>query len=306
MTLDRLALDLQELRVQSGSPSYTLIAQGVSRVRTARGMTPEEARVGRTTVYDAFRTGRSRIDVDLVLDIVRALGVDEAEVARWRSRCVTARPEAPVVEERTAGPSATWIVAILLGCVAVNLLGRVLVDGLQLPLYLDMVGTAVAAVLLGPWRGAAVGVATNLLGVVTSGLISLPFALVNVVGALIWGYGFRRFGAARSPSRFLLLNVVVAVACTVVAVPILVFAHGVTGNGADSVMARVEAAGHGLLLAVLSVNLLTSVADKLIAGFIALAAFDAAGSRVSDPAAASRTASGRTYGGSRARTAPRG
>lgn len=278
-SLDRLALDLQELRAEAGSPSYSAIALGICRLRVARGMTADEARVGRTTVYDAFRTGRSRIDVDLVLDIVRALGADEEQVGQWRSRCLIAHkgekaPEAVAVDEPRRGLSTPWVVAILLGCVALNLMGRVVVDGLQIPLYLDMVGTAVAAVLLGPWRGVAVGVTTNLLGALTSGLISIPFALVNVVGALIWGYGFRAFGAGRSPSRFLVLNLVVALACTVVAVPIIVLVGGATGNGADSVMARVEATGHGIVLAVLSVNLLTSVADKLIAGFIALATLD--------------------------------
>jgi energy-coupling factor transport system substrate-specific component len=288
-SLDELALDLQELRRQAGNPSYSDIALAVCRVRVGRGVSPDEARPGRTTVYDAFRTGRSRLDLDLVLDIVRALGAEEPQVAAWRQRCLQALPGAKVREPDPAplpagraparegrGPGRAGAAAILVGCVALNLLGRVVVDGLQIPLYLDMVGTAVAAVVLGPWRGAGVGVATNVLGVLSSGLVSLPFALVNVVGALVWGYGFRSFGGGRRPARFLALNIVVAVSCTVVAVPIVVLVGGYTGNGADSVMARVESAGHGLVLAVLSVNLLTSVADKLIAGFVALAALDLA------------------------------
>ncbi len=98
---------------------------------------------------------------------------------------------------------------LLVVCVVVNLLGRSLVELLHLPVHLDMVGTAIAALALGPWRGAAVGLATNLLGVAESGPVSVPFALVNVAGALVWGYGARRWGLGRSLPRFLGLNVLV-------------------------------------------------------------------------------------------------
>ncbi|MER6075588.1 tetratricopeptide repeat protein [Streptomyces sp. NPDC001817] len=37
---------------------------------------------------DAFKAGRRRLDLDLVVAIVRALGVDEPGTARWRAACV--------------------------------------------------------------------------------------------------------------------------------------------------------------------------------------------------------------------------
>ena len=51
-----------------------------------------------------------------------------------------------------------------------------------------MIGTMVTAVILGPWWGALVGAITNIVNSFISGPISLPFALCNVVGALVWGY----------------------------------------------------------------------------------------------------------------------
>lgn len=95
----------------------------------------------------------------------------------------------------------------MLGSLGLTMLGREAVNFLELPIYLDMVGTAVAAVVLGPWRGAAVGLSTNLLGSLTAGAVSLPFAIVNVVGALIWGYGVHRWGMGRTLSAALDLNV---------------------------------------------------------------------------------------------------
>lgn len=290
-TLDDLARDLRTLREEAGSPSYADIALGVARVRQARGIPEAEARPGRTTVYDVFRDGRRRIDVDLVVDIVRALGADDDQAARWAASCRAARAQDPAPEPAPGpepepapqGPEAPvrapvvrrigWVVA---GCVVLNLLGRGLVELLGIPLHLDMVGTAIAAVVLGPWWGALVGVTTNVAGVPISGPESLPFALVNVAGALCWGYGVRRFGMGRTIGRFLLLSVVVALVCTAVAVPILQLLYGgSTGHGANAVTLSFAEVSRGFVVAVLSANLVTSLADKLISGFVALAALDA-------------------------------
>lgn len=69
---------LGELRAWSGMPSYRLLAK-----RVGPFMRPARV-VGTTTVVDAFSPQRRRLDLDLVLAMVRALGVDEAGTARWR------------------------------------------------------------------------------------------------------------------------------------------------------------------------------------------------------------------------------
>lgn len=307
---DRIAEDLQVRRTDAGSPSYAEIALRIARIREQRGGPDATARPARTTVYDAFRTGRRRLDTALVLDIVRALGADEDEVEVWADRCRTARlAEAfpPRAEDPAAAPSDTSPppptppastppaappppvtakagLLVALGCVAVNMVGRVLVVVIpEIPLYLDMVGTAVAAVVLGPWWGAGVGLSTNLLGVTASGLDSILFAIVNVAGALVWGYGVRRWRMGRTLPRFFALNCLVAVVCSSLAVPIIVALGGETGNGADDVIAAIQETVESLWLAVASANILTSLADKTISGFVALLAVDVLPRRVTAP-----------------------
>lgn len=276
--LDRLALDLQELRSRAGDPSYAEIVARIGQQRRAAGA-PAESRPGRTTVYDAFRTGRRRVDVALMLEIVRALGADEDEVEAWRERCrdavrprdVPAPATTPTQELAPRGGARSVLLTLAL-CLLVNLLGRGMVDLLHLPLYLDMVGTAIAAVLLGPWWGAGVGAATNVLGSVISGPASLAFIPVNVVGALVWGYGVRH-GWGRSAARFLVLSMAVGVACTLVAAPIVLLVFGgYTFLHAEDTLTRtiVGHVGH-LGVAVFASNLITSLADKVISGFVGLA-----------------------------------
>lgn len=279
--MDRLALDLQAMRAEAGAPSYAEIVLRIGRQRRAAGV---DTRPGRTTVYDAFRTGRRRIDRDLVLEIVRSLGGDDADVAAWDQRCREAvrsmdGPPARSVPGAVTTPSqqlghvsgARRVTLVLLLSLVANLLGRGLVDALDLPLYLDMIGTVVVAVLLGPWWGAGVGASTNVLGSLISGPASLAFIPVNVVGALVWGYGVRH-GWGRSSARFLVLSAGAGVACTLVAAPILLLVFGGYGLHAEDALTRtvVGLVGH-LGVAVFVSNLLTSLFDKVVSGFVGLA-----------------------------------
>lgn len=246
----------------AGEPSYAEIARRIAEQRELAGLPSHAARVARTTVYDVFRTGRTRLNVDLVREVVRALDGDGRLVDSWLE------DPAPAAPEPEAGSSL--VLLLMAACVLVNFGGRVAVDLLGLPVYLDMAGTAVAAIALGPWRGAAVGATTNLLGTFSSGPDSIPFALVNVVGALIWGYGVRH-GLGRTLPRFLALNALVALACSVVAVPVLlVLLGGSTGHGEDAITSTfVELSAAATVATGLS-NLLVSLGDKLISGFVAL------------------------------------
>ena len=170
----------------------------------------------------------------------------------------------------------TLIVTLIPVCVALNIVGGYIASALRLPVYLDMIGTAISAIVLGPWWGALVGVLTNGGSALISGPVSLPFALVNVVGALLWGYGVRSWKLGRTIPRFFLLNVIVAVACTIVAAPIIVLVFGgATGNGADALTGTFLAVGQNLVGSVFSSNILTSLADKIIGGFVALAIIEA-------------------------------
>jgi len=354
--LDVVATALAELRLDAGSPSFTEIVNRIGHLRAERGA--GEVRPARTTVYDVFRVGRRRLDVGLVLDIVRALGADEATVEHWATECrravggqmprlgaqppeaaeaaeeqkspreqaVESRPdpeprpdsEAPVDppgpravpesprEAETApglAPDRVWpestrrpipllvlprrisvrpLVLVLVACVVANLLGRGLVQVVQIPLHLDMVGTALASILLGPWWGALCGLTTAAAGVPISSWDSMAFAPVQIVGALLWGYGVRRFDLGRDLGRYFLLNVVVAFVCTCLSVPILAQLGYVTSNASTEVEAAIAQAVGVVWVGVFIGNLITSVADKMISGFVALVVSDSVADRIGD------------------------
>ena len=278
---DSVLTELNELRIRAGEPSYAEITRRLIQRRVAAGLDPHAAHISKSSVHDAFRVGRTRINMALTRELVQVLDGEPGLVDRWLTEDPSARTSVSAMEEPETAVTAAVAplphsAALMIGCLALNLLGREFVDYFAFPIYLDMVGTALAAIALGPWRGVAVGLSTNVIGAVGSGLISLPFALVNVVGALVWGYGVRRGRLGRTLPRFLMLNLLAAVACSATAVPILLAtAGGQLRAGHDAITLLVQDAIGSTATAVALSNLLTSSADKLISGFVALVAVSA-------------------------------
>lgn len=102
-TWDDIVEQLRELRATRGNPSFATLVDRVDRLRTARG--DRFHRPGRSTVFDAFQPGRRRVDTDLVLDLVAALGGTPDEISQWARLCGRAnRARAVPVLARTDLP----------------------------------------------------------------------------------------------------------------------------------------------------------------------------------------------------------
>ena len=80
-TLDELITRLRQLRSWSGL-GYHEVHRRVAELRQPRGI-PEG--LVYNTVYRCFQPGRSRLDVELVVDVARVLLGDDALAAQWRS-----------------------------------------------------------------------------------------------------------------------------------------------------------------------------------------------------------------------------
>ncbi|MFS2241883.1 hypothetical protein [Microbacterium sp. OR16] len=302
-SFDCIAADLLALK-ETHTISYAELGRRIGEQRIGRGVPAAAAYPPRSTVYDAFRAGRTRIDPVLLRDIVNALGVEGDAAQSWVERAQRLRRTAePSARQRVAAPPSSvdvpapspvvmpapagagrfplaqaprwWSPYLLvLGCIALNLAGLVVVQALHLPIYLDMTGTAAASIILGPWHGAFVATAGNLLGFTVGAPGAAPYALVNIAGALVWGFGVRRWGMGDDIGRFFVLNLLAALACSIVGsfLNVILFG-GLSGHGSDSVTTSIVTLGLPLIAAALSANILTSVIDKVLTGFIALTLF---------------------------------
>ena len=169
------------------------------------------------------------------------------------------------------GVPLTYVIALVPVASVLNVIGGTVAGALKLPIFLDMIGTAVVAMTIGPWWGALVGVITNVTMGFLTGPVSIQLAACNVVGALIWGYG-TKWGWANDKLRFFGLSVASAVGVSLMAAPIVIFVFGgATGHASDVLTAGLLAAGGDMWTAVFSSNIIVSSADKILSSFLALA-----------------------------------
>lgn len=154
--------------------------------------------------------------------------------------------------------------ALIVIAVAINMIGGQLISMLKLPVFLDSIGTLISAVLLGPLIGMLTGLITNLIWGLLTDPIAAAFAPVAMVIGLVAGW-LAKAGWFRTLPKVILSGVVITLAVTVVAVPIrtALFA-GVTGSGADLLVAWMHSMGQNLVESVALTVLGANLVDKIL------------------------------------------
>lgn len=160
----------------------------------------------------------------------------------------------------------TWVLIAV--AITLNVVVGQLVLLLKLPVFLDSIGTVLVGVMAGPWAGGLTGLLSNLI----RGLISTPviaaFAPVAMVIGIVAGF-CARYGLFRDWWLAIAAGVIITVFNALTAVPIRLFMFGgITGSGADFVMAYLLALGEDLfgsvVVTVFTANLVDKVATALL------------------------------------------
>lgn len=164
--------------------------------------------------------------------------------------------------------SPRMLVLMAIG-IAINIgLGQIVSTG-NLPIFLDSLGTMVVAILAGPLAGLLTGLITNLLWGLVMEPVAAAFAPVAAVIGLVAGL-LARAGMFRGPVQAAISGAIIAVALSVVAVPIRVWMFGgVTGSGADFITGWMLQAGRDLFSSTLVTVVTSNLADKIVTALIA-------------------------------------
>jgi energy-coupling factor transport system substrate-specific component len=147
--------------------------------------------------------------------------------------------------------------------IVINIIGAYLVLNLNLPVYLDSVGTILAAILMGPLVGAFVGLATHFSLGVFLGPVYFYFAVVNGVIGLIAGYIFKKqdFNLKTIISASIAIALVASLMGN--SISYIVFS-GITGESVDILTKNLLELGFNLFTAVYISGFLSNFLDKLI------------------------------------------
>ncbi|MFN3331253.1 MAG: ECF transporter S component [Caldilinea sp.] len=165
----------------------------------------------------------------------------------------------------------TITLALIPVAIVVNLVVGQIVSALNLPLFLDSIGTVLVGILAGPWAGLVTGLLTNLIWGLISSPVAAAFAPVAGVIGLVAGV-CARYGLFRNWWQAAISGVLIGVAASFTAVPIRVFMFGgITGSGADFITAYLLATGSSLFGSVIITVLSTNVPDKVVTALVAWA-----------------------------------
>lgn len=153
--------------------------------------------------------------------------------------------------------------------IAINLIGRFTIQVLNLPLFLDTIGTVLVALLAGPWVAAVTGILTNIVIGLTMNPTSFPFGIVNAAVGIVAGIMAGR-GFLQTFPKAIVMALALTVTTIVTASPIIIIMFGgVQGTGIDLVTGVLVATGRRMIEAVIGSALLIQPADKFLTLIVA-------------------------------------
>lgn len=155
--------------------------------------------------------------------------------------------------------SRAYAASFVVAGIALNVIAGRLAALTGLPgIYLDLSGTLLTALILGPWWAATTGLLSNLVAGLVAGPVSIPFGIVNMSFGLVVGYLADK-GWTRSWIKTIVTFVIACLVVSGTASIIVVFLFGgATGAPQDIIVFA--------LLSTTGWDLLTSVFIADIAG----------------------------------------
>ncbi|OGU28932.1 MAG: hypothetical protein A2X67_14875 [Ignavibacteria bacterium GWA2_55_11] len=161
---------------------------------------------------------------------------------------------------RIPGPA----LSLMAFCIALNVSMGQIASLLKIPLYLDMVGTILCAVLAGPAPAMITAIAANILAAPLGSPSMIFFIPVGITVALV-SSAWARVGAFRRWWTAIASGIVLGVISATVSAPIATFVFGgVTFAGTDLLVAVFRGAGFPLLQSVWLQGLTSDTIDKAI------------------------------------------
>ncbi len=158
----------------------------------------------------------------------------------------------------------TATLVLIPAAIGINYLGKLFAGVLKLPLWLDSIGTCIAAVLAGPIVGAICGAANNIIYGLTMDPISTVYALTNIAIGLVVGILAHK-GFMKNIKLSLVTAIVAGLAAVIVSTPLnIAFWGGTTGNvWGDAVYAWALANNLPVFLASFLDELIVDLPDKI-------------------------------------------
>lgn len=158
----------------------------------------------------------------------------------------------------------TATLVLIPAAIGINYLGKLFASLLKLPLWLDAIGTCLAAVLGGPIIGAVCGAVNNIIYGLTLDPISTVYALTNIsIGIVVGILAYKGF--MKNLKGAILTGIIVGIVAVIISTPLNIhYWGGTTGNvWGDALYAWAVSRNMPMWLASGLDELVVDVPDKL-------------------------------------------
>ncbi|MEA3044665.1 MAG: energy-coupling factor transport system substrate-specific component [Sphingomonadales bacterium] len=156
-------------------------------------------------------------------------------------------------------------IALMGMLIAFNLAIGGLVHVIKLPIFLDAIGTIIAAVLLRPVAAIVVGVFSFLIAAAIINPVYVWFIGTQAVIALAVYFAAKHLGIFRSLVRVIPAGIILGVITGIVSAPVIVYVFGgVAGSGRDLLTAALMSTGQQIWRAVFLSGAASEPLDKLL------------------------------------------
>ncbi|MFC6202801.1 ECF transporter S component [Lactiplantibacillus nangangensis] len=162
---------------------------------------------------------------------------------------------------------STRTVTLLALCIALNVVGGNIALMLKLPVYLDSIGTVLAAAVFGPLGGMLAGGMTGLL-MATTDLYSLFFMPVQLLTGLVAGLLYRRFKPATFKNNWWLALAISLPGTIVSTIITVILFHGITSSGSSMLVQVLLGTGMSKPLAVFLIQIGTDYVDRFLTVYV--------------------------------------
>ena len=165
----------------------------------------------------------------------------------------------------------TKSLALMSMLIALNIAIGGVVHLIKLPVFLDAIGTILAAVLLGFVPAVVVGVVSFLIAAALISPVYVWFVGTQAVIAAFAWICATHFGTFRSVPRAAITGICLGIVAGIVSAPVIVLVFGgVAGSGRDLVTAALLSTGHQIYKAVLMSGAASEPIDKVLQVLAAL------------------------------------
>lgn len=174
-----------------------------------------------------------------------------------------------MAETKQTGKVPPEILALMVVCILLNLGLGFLVSAVKLPFYLDSIGTVLAAYLLGPAWGIAVGILSVLIGSIYTPTLWAYAA--TAIAISIYTSVAKKVGFLEKFPATVILGLLLGVVASLVSAPVTAILYGgVSLSGTDLITSLFRASGKSLVQSVLYGGLSSDPIDKLLTSIVAM------------------------------------